>query len=448
MLDQFFQALNFLDHIFWSYVAFILIMFLGGYLTIKMGFFQIRTIGSNIREFFKLTKKSSANQRGIHPLKVLMASVGGMIGIGNIVGIVTAVQIGGPGALFWVWMAAIIGSIIKYSEIFLGLKYRIPNKNGGYDGGPLFFLKKVFKSRLVPAIVGVLLCIYGVEIYQFKVIISAVSTNWGFESLYVMVVLLVLVLFAGSGGVKRLSQFCTWTIPFFLVAYISMTSWIILQNISSIPSILTTVLHSAFFGHAAIGGFIGSSMILSIQHGVSRAVYSGDLGIGYDSIIQSESNEKDPKKQARLSILGVFIDNLICSLSVMVVLISGVWNSSSIEASQMVQVALSKSFSFMEVFMPVFLIIAGFTTIIGYLCVGMKCAKFLAPKHGEKIYFAYALFAFSFFSFFDQATTLLVMSVSGAMLVIINLLGIFKLKHEIITGHPAIKATHKAFEKV
>src|SRR4029077_1455998 len=129
------------DTIFWCYLAFVLIALLGCYLTVYSGFFQIRTFPSILRTFIHYVGRPSEEGRGVHPLKAFFASVGGMIGIGNIVGIVTAVQFGGPGALFWVWVAMLFGTIIKYSEIYLGLKHRVPNDRGGYDGGPIFFLQ-------------------------------------------------------------------------------------------------------------------------------------------------------------------------------------------------------------------------------------------------------------------------------------------------------------------
>jgi alanine or glycine:cation symporter, AGCS family len=424
---------QFIDHFFWSYVAFVLIMVLGGYFTWKMRFFQIRALPSILKIFVDFLKTRTGGAKGIHPLKAFFASVGGMIGIGNVVGIVTALQIGGPGALFWVWVAALIGAMIKYAEIILGLKHRVPNERGGYDGGPIYFLKAAFNKRWIPILVAVLLCIYGVEIYQFSVLTDTISSNWNLNRYGIMGGLLILILYAGMGGVKRIAKICTAVMPFFLITYISMSLWMIFHEIDQLPAIFATVFRSAFAGHAAVGGFVGSSVILAIQHGISRAAYSADLGIGYDSMIQSESSTVHPEKQASLAVLGVFIDNLICSLSILVVLISGVWTANPLpEASRLVQLALSQHFPSMHYFMPLFLFIVSYTTLIAYFCVGIKCARFLMPRHGEKIYFAYAAIAFVFFSFFNQTQALLVMSLAGAFLLTINLLGIFRLRDQIL----------------
>lgn len=431
-MNSIFDYLSHADSFFWGYVAFMIILLLGCTLTIQARFFQIRAFPSIIKTFFQFLGKSSSNTRGVHPLQAFFASVGGMIGIGNVVGIVTAVQIGGPGALFWVWIAALIGTIIKYSEIFLGLKYRVANAQGGYDGGPMYFLQIAFQNRWIPILVCGLLCIYGVEIYQFAVITDSLSTNFNLDRYAVIAVLLGLILYASMGGVPRIGKICSWIMPFFMVLYVLMSLWIIFQEYSLLPGVLKSVFTSAFTGHAAVGGFSGSSVMLAIQHGISRAAYSADIGIGYDSIIQSESNTVHPEKQARLAILGVCIDNLICTMSILVVLVSGIWKSADpIDGSLLVQTALSQYFPFMEVFMPLFLFIVGYSTMIAYFCVGLKCARFLNPNNGTKIYLIYGVMVLLFFSFFDQSQALLIMSIAGSLLLMINLLGIFKLRHHI-----------------
>lgn len=432
-MDSIFEYLTWLDSFFWGYIAFILITLLGCSLTTQTRFFQIRNFPSILKTFFHFLTKSSSGERGVHPLKAFFASVGGMIGIGNVVGIVTAIQIGGPGALFWVWVAALLGTIIKYSEIFLGLKYRVSNDHGGYDGGPMHFLPYAFNLRWIPIFISILLCIYGVEIYQFAVITDSLTTNFDLNRYAVMGSLLLLILYASAGGVPRIGKICSWIMPIFMLLYISMSLWIIFQEISLLPNILKTVFISAFTGHAAIGGFAGSSVLLAIQHGISRAAYSADIGIGYDSIIQSESNTVYPERQARLAILGVCIDNLVCTMSILVVLFSGIWQSTEqIEGSLLVQTALSQYFPFMHIFMPIFLFIVGYTTLIAYFCVGIKCARFIYPKYGKQLYLVYGVIAWIFFSFFDQAQALLVMSLAGALLLIINLLGIYTLRNQIV----------------
>lgn len=433
MFHTIYQVLEQLDTVFWGYIGFSLIMILGVYFSVTTRLFQIRALPLIVNTLCSSISSKSDGKTGVHPIKILFASVGSMVGIGNLVGIITAVQFGGPGALLWIWMAALCGSLIKYSEVFLGLKHRVKNDKGSYDGGPMYFLQQAFSSWTVPLIVSILMCIYGVEIYQFSVIADTVSTNWSLPREGVVLILLGLVFFAGMGGVSRVAKISSLILPVFIVVYMSMGLWVIAHHITELPAIFQYVFKSAFTGHAAVGGFAGSTMLLAIQHGISRAAYSGDIGIGNDSVIHSESQTVDPASQARLAVVGVFIDNIVCTMSVLLVLVTGVWKSADpIAASNMVQAALSQHFPMMDVFMPLFLLILGYSTIIAYFCVGIKCASFLSPKHGKRIYFGYAAFALPAFSYLDQSQALLLMSIAGSLLLMINLTGIFRLRKQVV----------------
>lgn len=433
MLDKFFSFLHSIESFFWGYFAFAIITIFGTYLTVSSKFLQIRQLPFIVKEFLLLfVERSNEEQRGISPIKAFFASAGGMIGIGNVVGIVTAIQLGGPGALFWVWIAAVIGAIVKYGEIYLGFKYRVENNYGGYDGGPMYFLRHAFKSGILPTLVAFLLCIYGVEVYQFSVITSSISINWGINLSLAITALVISVLWAAIGGVRRIGKICTLIMPFFLITFLGMSLWVIIHESQQLGPLLREVFVSAFTGHSAVGGFVGSGIVLTIQNGLARAAYSADIGIGYDSIIQSETNVKDPAKQAKFAILGVFVDNFICTCSILVVLLTGVWKAAvPMEGSLLVQSALSKYFPYMDLFMPFFFIVTGYSTVIAFFCVGIKCSRYLMPRIGVKLYVFYGVFNFILFSLLPQSYALVVMSIIGAMLLIINLLGIFKLRKEI-----------------
>ena len=196
-MDAIVTYLDLLENSLWTYCGVPLVVFLGLYFSYKSNFFQIRQLPTVFKIFFGFFRaRNDDSHGGVSPLKAFFAAVGGCVGIGNIVGICTAVQMGGPGALFWIWMTAFAGMIIKYSEVYLGLRYRESNGKGGYNGGPMYFLPKAFKSKWIPNLVCVLLCIYGVEVYQFSVITTSVSTNLGINNYLVMTVLLLLVIFA------------------------------------------------------------------------------------------------------------------------------------------------------------------------------------------------------------------------------------------------------------
>ncbi|MDR0625607.1 MAG: amino acid carrier protein [Holosporales bacterium] len=428
-MNGFFECLEALDNFFWSYIGFTLLLISGIYLTVVSKGFQFKVLLSAkacVKDLLHYSTKSSS--RGIHPLKLYFASVSGMVGLGNIVGIITAITIGGPGSLLWLWIASFPSMIVKYSEIYLGIRYRVANESGGYDGGPMFYLRKAFKnSKWVPLLSGVLLCIYGVEVFQFDVISDTITDLCGCNKLYVVAALLAIILYTVLGGVRRLSTFCGFLMPIFIVTYIGMCLWIVFHSLDALPGVLKEVFHSAFTGHSAIGGFAGSSVMCAAQQGTSKAVYSGDIGIGYDSIIQAETRAILPEQQARLGIFSLLTDTFICSLSMLVVLVTGVWTT-TMPPSQYVAIALSKFFPHSNVFMATFLFIAGFTTIVAFLTVGVKSAQYISKKHGKLVYLCLAVCSFVFFSFFEQEKALLMMSLAAVFLILLNISGIVRLR--------------------
>lgn len=432
MLAEFTQQLDLIENFLWTYLGVPIVGFLGLYLTIKSNFFQIRHLPTVFKTFFGFFRvRNTGSERGVHPLKAFFAAVGGCVGIGNIVGICTAVQLGGPGALFWIWMTAIAGMIFKYSEVYLGVRYRVPNGRGGYNGGPMYFLTRVFKQRWIPQLVCLLLCIYGVEVYQFSVITTSITTNWGINSYIVIATLLALVIFAGSGGVRRVGNISSKSLPVFVFIYVGMGMWVLLNNLSVLPEVIKEIFISAFTGHAAVGGFAGAGIMTAMSHGIRRGCYTGDIGVGYASVIHSESSAQVPEKQAALAIFDIFLDTfIVCSTSLFLILATGIWQE-PIEAGMLVQIALGQYFPYMHFFMPFFLFLLGYNTINAYFCVGIKCAEILAPSWGRLLYYGYAVTALLLFSFLGTGQAQTVMAIAGVSLLIINGCGIFMLRHEI-----------------
>ncbi len=431
-MEEFFQRVDLFEHLLWTYLGVPIVIFLGLFLSFKSHFFQVRHLPTVFKTFISFFKvKSSSEDRGVHPLKAFFAAVGGCVGIGNIVGICTAVQLGGPGALFWIWMTAIVGMIIKYSEVFLGFRYRVPNGKGGYNGGPMYFLAAAFKNSWIPQIVCFLLCIYGVEVYQFSVITHSISTNWGLNSYLVIGLLLVLVIFAGSGGVKRVGNISSKSLPVFVFIYVSMGLWVLVNHLTILPELFSQIITSAFTGHAAFGGFAGAGIMATMSYGIRRGCYTGDIGVGYASVIHSESSAQVPEKQASLAIFDIFLDTfIVCTTTLLIILATDIWHE-PMEAGMLVQTALGEYFPYMHFFMPIFLFMLGYNTINAYFCVGLKCAEHLAPRWGRTAYFAYAVVALILFSFTGTAQAQSVMAIAGVSLLIINGTGIFMLRNEI-----------------
>lgn len=432
-LSPLFDVLTIFENFYWSYIGFTAVIMGGIYFSVKSGWYQFRVIARPLQTL-KAIQSVSRIGEGLSPFRLYFASVGGMVGLGNVVGVVTAVMIGGPGALLWLWIAAFSGMLIKYSEIYLGMKFRKPNPAGGFDGGPMVYLREAFGSPIVGRIAASLFCglmvIYSIEIYQFVVVVDVISDTWSLNRTIVMLAYLAITLYAGLGGMSRLANISTLLVPFFIIGYVFLCLYVIFQSLHTLPSLLSTVFTSAFTGHAATGGFLGSTMLMAIQQGTSRAVYSGDLGIGYDSIIQSESRAHYPGAQASLSIFGVVTDMLICTLSILVVLTSGIWQTST-PAFKAVGDVFAGHYTLADQFMGVVITIAGFTTVIAYLAVGQKIMTHLFKTWGRRTYTFLAITMFVSFSYLEQHDVLLLMSLSGGFLMVTNLTGIWKLRHHI-----------------
>jgi len=416
---------------YWEYIGVPLLVVFGLYLTIKTKGFQFHVLGNAVQQIKTFFKYADTNGHGgIHPLKLYFASVGGSIGIGNIVSVTAGFAIGGPGVLFWLWLASFLGTLVKYSEIFLGIKYRERKPDGFYTGGFMYVIRNAFQSSFLSKFAAVIMCIYGCEVYQFSVVAETVYRTYPINKHLVVFSLLVLTIFCAIGGIRRLANICSIMMPAFLLIYILLCLYIIGHSYDKLPSLFLTIFKSAFTGHAALGSFIGSSSMMTMKEGVSRAVYAGDIGVGYDSMIQSETSAQDPRMQARFSMISLFSNTLICTLSILVVLCSGVWCTDCAH-NFLVTETFNLHFTYAKHFMAILLFLAGFTTIISFLTVGYKSASFISERWGKKAYSLYVIPALIIFSFCDNTTPQIIMTFCSGLLLLLNLISIVKLREEI-----------------
>jgi AGCS family alanine or glycine:cation symporter len=445
MLEYIAGTLHFFEDILWIYFCFPALLILGLLLTIQGRFIQIRGFPAAVAHFWSLLNHRQTVEGTVHPIQAFFACIGGCVGIGNIVAICTAVQLGGPGALIWLWFTAIFGGILKYSEVYLGFHFRVRDSAGNYRGGPMYYLRHVFKSSWIPVFVGLLLCLYSVEIYQFSIVTTSLSNNFGWSKEAVIAILLCLVAYAGYGGVGRVGKIAGTIIPSFILIYVGMGMWVIYQHAHLLPSALMSAFSAAFTGHAAVGGFAGSTVLMALTHSMRRVCYSSDLGIGYASVVHSESGETRPAKQASLVMIEIFIDSfLICTTSILLILVTGVWQS-DLHQEMLVQAALATSFPYVDIFMPVFIFLLGYSTINVYFVVGLNSAQYLGGKVGRLLYFAYACLTFALFAYVDSLLAQTVMTIIGGILLLFNSYAIFTLRHVISFGvkAPTITSSHQ-----
>lgn len=430
-MHSFFYYLDAVNEFLWGYVNFFVIMAIGIYFTLKSRFFQFRTVVRPRRTMQELVQTTAQERKhGVTPLRLYFSSIGGSVGLGNMVAVISTVSLGGPGGLFWMWIAVFMGMLVKYAEIYLGITYRQQNTEGGYDGGPMFYLTKAFKWPGVAIIFCLLMCVYSVEIYQFKVIEDVFVDTFHWNRYVLMGGLLLGTLYVTLGGVNRLAAVCSVLMPCFLIFYTLICLWVIFHNLPTLIPVLKSVIPSAFHGHAALGGFAGSSFIMAAQYGMSNAVYSGDIGMGYDSVIQSETQHVNPRIQAKATVFSLLTDCFICTLTVLLVLSTGQWMQEGANGVNILVQSLLGYFSHVDALMAILIFLLGWTTVLGFLAVGVKSAKAIHPA-ARRFYLLYAGCAFVIFSFVDQNQARLVMYISGALIMLINLIAIFRLRKEI-----------------
>jgi AGCS family alanine or glycine:cation symporter len=478
-IEKFFSIVNVLQEFLWEYINFFLILAIGLYFSIKTSFFQFRVFRYTKQTMRALSAKKCGDQStevadapatpqvlraastspkaastspkvdpeesknglaptatsrkksNITPIRLYFTSIGGSIGLGNVVAIVTTVSIGGPGGIFWMWIAVFVGMLVKYGEVYLGIRYRQPNSSGGYDGGPMYYLNKAFNVKFASKLFCILMCVYGVEIFQFSVIENAIVDTFGVNKIVVIAVLLLATLYVTLGGVNRLACVCIVCMPVFILIYTALCIFIIASSNESFIHLLQQICSSAFTGQAAIGGFAGSTFITAAQYGMSNAVYSGDIGMGYDSVIQAETPLNRPNIQARTVVFSLLTDCFICTMTVLVVLSTGVWKEIYESEFGMIVAALKPYCANIQYFLTFFFFLIGWTTILGFLTVGVKSAKFLSATKGRLVYMVYAVVMFLLFSFLEQTKARLIMYLIGGCLMLMNIVAIFILRREI-----------------
>jgi alanine or glycine:cation symporter, AGCS family len=432
VFEYYLLLLEQVDQLFWTYFAAPTLLSFGMYLTLKSRWFQLTRFKQMVHLFKDLLSVPEQVGRGVPAVYAFFAGIAGCIGIGNLVGVAAAVQIGGPGAVFWMWCAALVGAMVKYAEIYISVKYRVANSHNSYDGGPMYYLQQVCTSKIPAYLFAICMCLYGVEIYIFRIVTHTFVTSWHVDHTAMVIFLLGAVLCAGSGGVKLVGRLSSIMIPLFLVVYSLIGMYILSIHAAQIPGILGTILDSAFSGHAAVGSFVGCSLARTISIGVQRACYTGDLGVGYAGILNSETSESNPAKQAAMSIVAIFLDTfIICSFSTLLILITGVW-SMGIHESHVVAYAIAPYFPQITILWPVFIFLLGYSTMISYFSVGQKAAEFIYPAHGRILYFFYAFFVFSFFSYIGREYQMMViMSIIQVPLTTLNIYGLLKLRKQI-----------------
>jgi AGCS family alanine or glycine:cation symporter len=377
------QVIDFINGIIWGPITLVLVFGTGIYLTLGLRGITLTHIPYGFRELFKNRKNTDEGE--ISPFQALMTALSSTIGTGNIAGVATAIAIGGPGALFWMWMAAIFGMATKYSEAVLAVEYREVDKNGIYVGGPMYYIKNGLGKNwkwlgIAFAFFGSLAGFGIANTVQSNSVSQVVESAFDIPPTLTGIVLAILVGGVLLGGITRIAMVASRIVPIMAVIYFVSTAAILIVHLDAIPSAFLLIINSAFSNTAATGGFVGASMILAIQLGVARGIFSNEAGLGSAAIAHAAAATNSPVRQGTVAMLGTFIDTLvICTLTGLVLIVTNVWAGDA-QGAAMTSAAFESVIPYGDKLLALCLILFSFTTMIGWSYYGERCAEFLFGK--------------------------------------------------------------------
>ena len=380
MLD-FFTSI---DDFVWGPPLLVLLVGTGIYLTIRLGLLQI----VRLPKAFKLIFAEDKGEGDISSFAALATALAATVGTGNIVGVATAIKTGGPGALFWMWIAAFFGMATKYAEGLLAIKFRTLDDQGNVSGGPMYYITNGFKGKWQTiakplayffAFAGVLVAWLGIGTFsQVNSITASLQNSFDWSPKIVSVILALITAAIIFGGIQSISKVSEKVVPFMAGLYIIAALIVIFANFNQLFPVLEMVFQSAFTGKAAVGGFAGATVMVAMRLGIARGVFSNESGLGSAPIAAAAAKTEEPVEQGLISMTGTFIDTIIiCTLTGLAILVTGQW-SGSLEGAPMSPAAFSSVFgTFGEIALTLSLVLFAFTTVLGWSYYGERCFEFI-----------------------------------------------------------------------
>ncbi|MEJ2576934.1 MAG: sodium:alanine symporter family protein [Gammaproteobacteria bacterium] len=374
-----------LNGIVWGPAMLVLILGVGLYLQFGLKAMPIRCLGRGFRLLFKGRKPTAEeeDQGEVSSFNALMTALSATIGTGNIAGVATAVFLGGPGALFWMWCTALVGMATKYGEAVLAVRYREVDELGNHVGGPMYYIRNGLGTKwrwlaFLFAVFG-MLAGFGIgNTVQSNSVSQVLETTFGVPAVLTGVVLMVLTGAVLLGGIRRIGAVAGKLVPFMAVAYVAMSLVVLGANAGEIPHALGLVFAHAFTPIAAEGGFAGAAVWAAIRFGVARGIFSNEAGLGSAPIAHAAAKTKDPVRQGMVAMLGTFIDTIIvCSMTGLVIITSGAWTE-GVNGADLTSAAFAHTLpSIGAEVVAIALAVFAFTTILGWSFYGEKCAEYL-----------------------------------------------------------------------
>ena len=439
------EILNRLDSLVWGPPLLILLVGTGIYLSLRLGLLQIFRLPRAFRLIFVSDEE---HQGDVSSFAALCTALAATVGTGNIIGVATAIKTGGPGALFWMWVAAFFGMATKYAEGLLAIKYRRKDAHGAMAGGPMHYILLGMSEKWRPlaiffAIAGILVALLGIGTFtQVNSITEAMQNTIQLPPTVTASILAILVALVIFSGIQSIARVSTKVVPFMAAIYILGTVTVLAVNLDRLLPTLQLVFSSAFSQTAAVGGFAGATIQMAIQNGVARGVFSNESGLGSAPIAAAAARTKEPVEQGLISMTGTFIDTLIiCSLTGLTILITGVWDG-NLNGVSLTQAAFASVFAnFGPVLLSVFLVLFAFTTILGWNYYGERCFEFLFGVRYIRVYRLLFVLMIVLGGFVGLEAVWIIADIVNALMALPNLIALLVLSPIVISE------TKKYFDK-
>lgn len=370
----------------------LLIVGTGLFLSIKTGFFSITKLGYILKNtLLKMFSKEQKGEGEVTAFQAVATALAATVGTGNIAGVATAIASGGPGAVFWMWLAAIFGMTTKFSEVVLAVNFREKTEDGRFVGGPMYYIKKGLGWGWLAALFAIFggLAAFGIgNMTQSNSVALAVESSFNIPPLATGIVLAILTALVIVGGIKRIGAFTEKLVPFMAAIYIIGGLFIIFSNISAVPAAFASIFSSAFTGRAAVGGFAGATIANAVRFGVARGVFTNEAGLGSAPIAHAAATTDHPVRQGLWGVFEVFADTLvICSITAIAIITTGAWETGE-SGAVLTTLAFDTAIPGGGYIVTVGLVLFAFSTILGWEYYGERCIEYLV---GTKPITAYRL---------------------------------------------------------
>jgi AGCS family alanine or glycine:cation symporter len=391
--DKISPVLSRVSELVWGVPLLVLLVGTGLYLSLRLRGLQFRTLGSSLYLALVTRREPGGAPGDVTHFQALMTALAATVGTGNIAGVATAIAVGGPGALFWMWITGLVGMATKYAEALLGVKYRVVDARGTMSGGPMYYLSRGLGWPWLGAAFALFAAVaaFGIgNMVQANSVADAIAGSFGVPAWATGLVLAFATALVILGGIRSIARAASLIVPFMILGYMGAALVVTLLNYQGIPGMVALVFTDAFTPSAASGGFAGASVMLTIRVGVARGVFSNESGLGSASIAAAAAQTSHPVAQALVSMTQTFIDTLVvCSFTGFVIIASGAWDS-GLTGAQLTTAAFSHGLPGTSggIIVAIALVFFAYSTVLGWSYYGEKSLAYLL---GERAVVPYRL---------------------------------------------------------